>query len=269
MATYEKALNQMIIDEDIKGVITATEGFGIGECDISSSYFKPVEIITEDNCRFKTADKIGYDITDITHPIFFLSDDYKTTYLETESTGLRALAKDTDNKEVFGGVGNIQDGIVRINDKGAATGDDAIILNKTYAYMGNEKDNNIKWSFNGQNSDTAYSNYELPNCGEQITSVCKKVTNQKEMYYNEEHPEAGSLSISDIEVYSSNGSLIYKATGCTSQDEVRCQSVSVNLEDSAGKSILESCLLEDGLAHGTFCCPDGSMNFNKPNGQCE
>ena len=119
MATYEKALNQMIIDNDIKGTITAVEGFGIGECDISSEYFKAVEILNGNNCRFKTADKVGYDITDITHPIFFLSED-------------------TDNNDVFGGVGEIKDGIVRINDKGAATGDNATILNKTYAFMNNE-----------------------------------------------------------------------------------------------------------------------------------
>ena len=139
MAAYEKALNQMIIDNDIKGTITAVEGFKIGQCDISSSYFKTVEILKNDKCRFKTADKVGYDITDITHPIFFLSDDYKTTDLETESTNLRALAKDTDNKDVFGGVGEIKDGIVRINDKGAATGDDATILNKSYAFANKEK----------------------------------------------------------------------------------------------------------------------------------
>ena len=143
MAAYEKALNQMIIDNDIKGTITAVEGFKIGQCDISSSYFKTVEILKNDKCRFKTADKVGYDITDITHPIFFLSDDYKTTDLETASTGLRALAKDTDNNDVFGGVGEIKDGIVRINDKGAATGDNATILNKSYAFMNKDGSSSI------------------------------------------------------------------------------------------------------------------------------
>ena len=139
MAAYEKALNQMIIENDIKGTITAVQGFAVGNCDETSKYFKTIETITNNKCRFKTADRVWWDITDIEHPIIMLNDDYKTSELDTAETGLKALAKSGDNKEVFGMVGTIEDGIVRINDKGVAEGDDAKILNKTYAFINNEQ----------------------------------------------------------------------------------------------------------------------------------
>ena len=134
MAAYEKALNQMIIDYDIKGVITATEGFGIGECDISSKYFKAVEILNANNCRFKTADKVWWDITDIEHPVISLKDQLTDAMV----TGVKANSDDyKDDKTLFSMTGEITNGIVRINDQ-ADTGltDDAKAnLDKIYAFM--------------------------------------------------------------------------------------------------------------------------------------
>ena len=75
MAAYEKALNQMIIDNDIKGSITAVEGFRLTDnCSGSRPYFKAIKEIAGNNCRFQTADKVWWDITDIEHPLISLND---------------------------------------------------------------------------------------------------------------------------------------------------------------------------------------------------
>ena len=145
MAAYEKALNQMIIENDLKSG-DAIKAFGevvidgLG-CANTRPYFKAIESVSGNNCRFKTADRVWRDITDIQHPIIALNDDYKNATLLGEGADtLESLAKSGDNKEVFGMVGTIDNGVVRINDKGATTDtDDAALLNKTYAFINNEK----------------------------------------------------------------------------------------------------------------------------------
>ena len=63
MAAYEKAINQMVVEENIAGSIKAWAG---ADCSETSKYFK---IINGGGCRFQTADKVWWDITDIEHPV--------------------------------------------------------------------------------------------------------------------------------------------------------------------------------------------------------
>ena len=144
MAAYEKALNQMIIENDLKdgAAISAFNGAinnGVNalDCVNTRPYFKAIEN-GNTNCRFKTADRVWWDITDIQHPIIALNDDYKNaTLLGNGADTLESLAKSSDNKEVFGMVGTIEDGVVRINDKGGVAPADEDYVDKLYTFISN------------------------------------------------------------------------------------------------------------------------------------
>ena len=126
MAAYEKALNQMIIDNDVKKDIASA--LNKAGCTITTEYFKKNDGA---GCRFKTADKVWWDITDIEHPVISLSDDKKDETFDN----LKTLAK-SDDKKIFELVGYIDDkGILRINDLGVATGDNKTILTKLYGFI--------------------------------------------------------------------------------------------------------------------------------------
>ena len=136
MAAYEKALNQMIIDNDIKsGPISAIEGFRAADnCSTSTTYFKK---INGDGCRFQTADKVWWDITDIEHPLISLKDEITDENIATLKGNADSL---DDDKTSFIMVGEIKDGIVRINDKGATTETpDKNYLYKVYSFINNDQ----------------------------------------------------------------------------------------------------------------------------------
>ena len=128
MAAYEKALNQMVIDNDIKGAISAAEGFRTTDnCSGSSPYFKAIKYAQKNNadnlCRFQTSDRVWWDITDIEHPIIALNEE------------------DLDNTNAekrFVLVGHLEDGILRINDSGFETTDpNKTYLTKLYNFINN------------------------------------------------------------------------------------------------------------------------------------
>ena len=137
MAAYEKALNQMIIDNDIKGSVSAVEGFG-SDCSESTKYLKKVVEITP--CRFQTADKVWWDITDIEHPLISLKDEITDDNIATLKSNADSL---DDDKTSFVMVGEIKDGIVRINDKGGIVkdSDDEKYVDKLYVFTNKESNN--------------------------------------------------------------------------------------------------------------------------------
>ena len=135
MAAYEKAINQMIVDNDIKGSITAVEGFSLTDnCSGSRPYFKAIKEIAGNNCRFQTADKVWWDITDIEHPVISLKDQLTDAMV----AGVKSNSADyKDDKTLFSMTGEITNGIVRINDL-ADTGlstEDKANLDKIYAFI--------------------------------------------------------------------------------------------------------------------------------------
>ena len=110
MSAYEKALNQMIIDNDVKGAVGAA--LNTTNCTITTEYFKK---IAGSGCRFQTSDRVWWDITDIEHPIIMLNADYN----EEELSALQDEAKDIsedDYKYVYAMVGRRSDDILRVND---------------------------------------------------------------------------------------------------------------------------------------------------------
>ena len=95
MEAYEKALNQMVIENDIKGNISSAEGFRTSDnCSGTTNYFKKIDQIS--NCRFKTSDKVWWDITNIENPIIILKDELKNE----ELSALQTKAKDISDKTV-------------------------------------------------------------------------------------------------------------------------------------------------------------------------
>ena len=172
MAAYEKALNQMIIDNDIKGTITAVEGFKIGQCDISSSYFKTVEILKNDKCRFKTADKVWWDITDIEHPVIAFNE---------------ADLDNADAEKRFVLVGHLENGVLRINDKGFETTDpNKTYLSKLYSFInkdginsnlsegGSEEDLEDEDSYDWKEEYANFEDYLKTECSSTIKTKCYK-----------------------------------------------------------------------------------------------
>ena len=134
MAVYEKALNQMIIDNDIKSSIGTT--LNGNNCEKTNPYFKPIKTATGNNCRFQTADKVWWDITDIEHPVISLKDQITTAQ---ESATIKGKADSLEKDKIsFVMVGEIKNGIVRINDKGAVSAADKDYLDKLYGFINKE-----------------------------------------------------------------------------------------------------------------------------------
>ena len=141
MAAYEKALNQMVIDNDIKSNIrVALYGNDIADCsNTTRPYFKVVE---EDEyslgCIFKTADGLWWNISDIEKPIISFD----------QNNLAPSIAKDKKSKKAFYLIGRIDNnGILRINDKsyedsiqsGNAANQD--YMAKLYNFINNIKEN--------------------------------------------------------------------------------------------------------------------------------
>ena len=114
MASYEKAINFIILENDIKST-EELKDFGEEEnCKFSKAYFKTVQDGAND-CIFKTADRVWWDITDLTNPILILKDSLK----DKTKTELQTLAKNINDKTVFSMVGRFDDiGTLRVNDNG-------------------------------------------------------------------------------------------------------------------------------------------------------
>ena len=135
MAAYEKALNQMIVDNDVKNDIASA--LNTAGCTITSPYFKK---INGDGCHFQTADKVWWDITDIEHPLISLKDEITDDNIATLKSNADSL---DDDKTSFVMVGEIKDGIVRINDKGGIVkdSDDEKYVDKLYVFTNKESNN--------------------------------------------------------------------------------------------------------------------------------
>ena len=137
MAVYEKALNQMIIDNDAKGSIKDVEGFATTDgCSGSRPYFKSVED-GNNNCQFKTADRVWWDITDIEKPII----SFKKDDLTADNAG------DSATKKAFYLIGRRDtNGILRIDDKGyedsitSGNADNQKYMAKLYNFINNVED---------------------------------------------------------------------------------------------------------------------------------
>ena len=148
MASYEKAINFIILENDIKST-EELKDFGEEEnCKFSKAYFKTVQDGAND-CIFKTADRVWWDITDLTNPILILKDSLK----DKTKTELQTLAKNINDKTVFSMVGRFDDiGTLRVNDNAYEQGLSNNLINQAYMiklwhFINNNVDFNAKEQF--------------------------------------------------------------------------------------------------------------------------
>ena len=206
MTMYEKALSTMILENDLKTNQALIDFGAEGTCDNTRPYFKTVEDGIN-NCRFKTADRIWWDISDIENPLIILKDNKKEETLET----LRPLAKDTTDNTIYAMVGHIDNlGILRIDDLGVETGDNNLYLTKLYNFANNVGKNKeqkcdisctiAKYGNNGECSSPVYDD-ETDSC-----------TNCKSCNYvyncNYAHNKCS------ISLYDENGKMQLSSEGC-------------------------------------------------------
>ena len=153
MTMYEKAINNMLIENDLhtEEVFKAWAKKDATENNYQEqrSYFKISEESTSNpNCRFKTADRIWWDIcgtndSNIENPIIILDGKYK----DTDRSELETLAKTekVDGKKVYVyalvGRKDATTGAVRVNDKAyedlKKNGNYPTYMEKLYAFLNN------------------------------------------------------------------------------------------------------------------------------------
>ena len=189
MAAYEKAINFIILENDIKSTEELKE-FGEEEnCKFSKSYFKTVQDGAND-CIFKTADRVWWDITDLTNPLISLKDEITSSNEATIATNALNLNADTTS---FALIGRFDDlGTLRVNDNAYEQGLDDNLINQ--AYM-------IKlWHFINNNGEFN-TKEQFAVCKATRANSCKITVNGKSTNYTRinttEDIEKGPYSIYD------------------------------------------------------------------------
>ena len=129
MAAYEKAINYIIIENDIKSTEELKE-FGEEEnCKFSKAYFKTVQDGTND-CIFKTADRVWWDITNLSNPLISLRNEITPANEETVANNALSLNADTTS---FALIGRFDDlGTLRVNDNAYEQELDNNAINQAY-----------------------------------------------------------------------------------------------------------------------------------------
>ena len=165
MAAYEKAVNHMVVENNISGSIKdwANE---VANCANTNKYFK---IINGGGCRFQTADKVWWDITDIEHPVIAFNEED----LDTEGAEGRfvLLAKN-------------EDGILRIDDLNTVpiSADEKEALEKLYAFVNGKKESASSSASSCSNGDLK-CRYDTEKCNDYpYTNCIEKTTCEAAMY---------------------------------------------------------------------------------------
>ena len=179
MATYEKAINNMLIENDLQTEDSfktwAKTDATTNDYKEQVGYFKVAEMSTlagSENCRFKTGERIWWDIcgvndSNIENAIVILDEKYKDTP-RTGENGLEALAKveKVDGKKVYVyalvGHRDAATGSVRVNDnafeQSKGTDDQKAYMDKLYGFV-NHSTNNENNIEDENTENLEYQNY--------------------------------------------------------------------------------------------------------------
>ena len=170
MAAYEKAINFMIIENDIRTTEGLREFTQEDDCESAKQYFKTVQDGAND-CIFKTADRVWWDITDLTNPTIILKD----SQLNKNTTELQTLAKDVNDKTVFSMVGRFDDlGTLRVNDNAYEQSQMNNMNNKEYMVK--------LWGFTTNTKIALLS--ELASCSLNKVTTCTVTINGTSVTYS-------------------------------------------------------------------------------------
>ena len=124
MAAYEKAVDQMVVENNISGSIKSWAD-EVANCGRTNPYFK---VISGANCRFQTSDKVWWDITDIEHPVIAFNEEDLD---DANAAGRFVLLAKSDGA------------ILRVNDPSTSplTTEEQEALEDLYAFIENRKEN--------------------------------------------------------------------------------------------------------------------------------
>ena len=149
MASYEKAINYIIIENDIRTTEGIREFGEDDDCKSAKKYFKTVQNRAND-CIFKTADRVWWDITDLSNPLISLKNEITPANEGTIATNALSLETDTTS---FALIGRFDDlGTLRVNDNAYEQGLDNNLINQEYMiklwhFINNNGDFNTKEQF--------------------------------------------------------------------------------------------------------------------------
>ena len=102
MATYETAINKMLLEHD-----RSFDNLNSAGCDTKTSYFKYIKRDTTNTCIFQSPDKLWWDVSNIERPMIAFEQSNLTVQ----------TANAADNKDAFVMVGRFDDqGILRVDD---------------------------------------------------------------------------------------------------------------------------------------------------------
>ena len=132
MTVYDTGINKFIIENQLKSDEAVYQIAPKGDCRITSQYFKVAENIEENGnknlCKFKSADGVWWDISDILNPMIALKKDELGTDAETS---FQLSAKFDQNGSL-----RVDDLAYEIN----LNSNDLESLQKIYAFINADKD---------------------------------------------------------------------------------------------------------------------------------
>ena len=228
MSVYEQALKMMVIENDLK-TTQALKAYGEKEtCKYTIKYFINIQN-GANNCIFKTADKVWWDITDITNPLISLKDEIKDS--NKAAIRINALNYDAD-KVSFALIGRYDDiGNLRVDDNG---------YEQSQENNDNYKNYMIKlWSFvnnTAQSGNTVTTQEDSQDDYQEETQtsgetrqVCNSVNCCASSYSGQKCAEfTGSL----VKYIDESGRTTNSGSGCTSETE--CASWNNNIYEDLG-----------------------------------
>ena len=267
MASYEKALNQMLIDTDAKGALSSETGYG-SDCSKSTEYFKK---IAGSGCRFQTADRIWWDITDISHPIISLKDEITAANAATIKTNATSLEKD---KTSFAMVGyRDSNGVLRVNDLGyeqANYTDNRADLVKLYSFMQNQE---IEINVSQQEKikevtdkikDIIQNRRNLPQC---YDNQWNRINSDKDCAYSNPGASNGYIFTADGGLIDPEGGSCYSGGGNDPTTYSGQPCISVAFGRTSASTVFRGCDSGSDISSCTICqgSYDSSVGVNECN----
>ena len=246
MASYEKAINYIIIENDIRTTEGIREFGQDDDCESAKKYFKTVQDGAND-CIFRTADRVWWDITDLSNPLIILKDSQK----DKTKTELQTLAKDVNNKTIFSMVGRFDDlGTLRVNDNGFEQSQANNINNRKYMAK--------LWGFVNNTVIELLSEFVICNAN-RLTTCTITSANGQEVTYTKITTNTDT-TVDKI----SNGNKLCRYNRETNKNECRYVSIALAgeywISDNLGKPTAEEakdmaesvCTLENCLNSGDY-----------------
>ena len=264
MTVYDTALNKMVIENGIKSDTALTnwaDSNTKNDCANTSAYFKVSRNLevngNSSNCKFRAADGVFWDISDIKKPLVALREQ-----------DLNDATAQSDTNRAFYMFGWFDEqGSLRSNDMGKISATDKADLEKLYDFIAGKTKTSLKEvavstpfvftpsEFSNDYSKECDSNL---NCDVGECKGCTKIVGDR--YFDDGHNSYEHDKI----VYNSNGHVLSKAYGCWESGDMAgiCDNVKLYAKDSSGNDLVtlndcystqNGCDSCTNINNGTYC----------------